>query len=1354
VDVPLIKRRPLAEALGDVIATVRPSLEQVGPYAFLGAIAAWLMRAAVFTTAIPAGTDMFGFVTRARENAVGSVWSSVWAPSVFGSPRPYTLDNVLGLATKLTGDPLVTVKLLSVLTLFASGIFAMLLVRRWFQDRTAAVFAGALYMTSQASLSRWASGQVNVEMATAMAPLLLLLWSRCHDRFAPRAAIAFAVAMSVLLLVRLDMVLYSAPFLAIYTVVRLVGEQEHRSCARALASNVAVALSAGLALNAYQLVPMLAGVRPQWASASQLFTFEDLQNHSLDLFHSALGFGREIGYLGFTGQQTWYSHPYVSAPLYYAAAAVLVLLAAATAVRRWSETNVRFLAIGAVAATFMGKGVRPPLGGAYAWAVSSIPFFGNLRNPNRWLIFQAIAYAALGGLALARLLSAIGRRRRLWRVTLRWTLPRFCVLLFVVMLPVAPTLFSGFQTWRPSPDQVELLQTVGAGATSVVATVPFDQSVRYLRQGAYQGYEHDLGAESTTFTGRPTLSDGGWSQSSADLIAYASTLLQNHDPAFQEVLGSAGVGQLLRFSYPATAPHLLRPTLGADWQQQAIDAIPGFVPTVSDPSGSVYRLRDAAPLVSLRTNVAVVLGGASGIAALADTPGVDLRDWAAMTVQDLAAKGGTRAVVNAIRSADLVVMSNESVPDVAVGITPTLATIEGITSVTPLDRLTQLIGSDASIRSGSMADPKAPMPAQTSGVTSTITLHAPTTVELWSRIRYAPDAAGLTFRVDGRDVGAVLPLTASEAGFRWVRVATVRLGSGPHQVSIAAAPSRYGDAFEIDQSRLLRPAARIRVESALLRSLDARRGHIEYAFDLADAAKWSAAPSSNPSRPVLPRLNAWAPLGGSGTVEPATGLGPGTVSVVANAARRFYTVLDSSLAHAVDLSGAPYVYLPFEGGASGLRYDFVVEFAGGGEAHFLFTDDTTNARVIPFSTALPDRGDEPMDWAHVRGFRLAIDTPGHGSRFTVGIPRASTATGLSVHLPVLASQQRRLVTIRPVGEPGAAVSSSSLPAGARTVALRIPVSPASSPARVLVPPILPLRPSPPAPVTLRSDGPTTFRYSVEVPQGGMLVFAQASQPQWQAHDRVDGTIAPTPIGSLDAGFRLSPGHHVGTISFTGQRAADSGLRISLLMFLGLIAASIVGWRRRHGRPGDGWDPRRMLGSTAVLGLVVIALLLGIRALPGVADVAVAAVPPQPLAEAPRSWRSVEPVHVRVQQAAGDTRVSFSGSRSLYTLATHRFAAPQDWVGRRWLFVQLHGQGDGSSYRVIVDFDAGSGGSASFIVTDVNPGWRVVALDLWHPDQVEGTVDWGRVSALRIARDGRRGSGSLTIGDISLTLPHT
>lgn len=1356
MDVPLTTVQAPSRRLATVIVLTRSSLQRALPLAILGVIATWLMRAALFTSAVPAGTDMLGFVTRASENSVGSAWSSVWAPSVLGSPRPYTLDNVLGLATKITGDPLVTVKVVSVLTLFASGAFAMHLVNRWFEDRPAALFAGVLYMTSQASLSRWASGQLNVEIATALAPLLILLWSRCHERFSPRRAVGLATVSTILMLVRLDMALYVMPFLGIYSFVHLLRARDRRAGIRALMGNVAIAVSTLIALNAYQVLPMLAGVRPPWASAEQLFTLDDLRNHSLDLFHSAIGFAREIGYLGFTGQQTWYSHPYVSTQIYYAAAAVLVALAATTAVRRWRDANIAFLTIAAIVATFIAKGIGPPLGAPYAWAVSTVPFLGNLRNPNRWLIFQAIAYSALGGLALARLLAAIGCRHRLWRVTVRWTVPRFCALLFIVFLPVAPTLFTGFQTWRPQASQVGLMQAIADDdAASVVATVPFDQSVRYITQGTYQGYEHDLGAESSTFTGKPSLSDGGWSRSSADLLAYASTLLERHDPAFQELLGSVGVGELLRFSYPATAPHLLRPQLGDDYQQQAIDSLPGFAPVMSNSSGSVYRLTEAAPLVSLRTNVGVVFGGASGMAALADTPGVDLRDWAVLSADELVAEGGIDALVRAIGSADVVMVANESVQDIAVAMSPGLAEVDGITSITPLDRRTQLIPSDASIRTGSMADATAPVPALAQHATSTITADGPTTAEIWSRIRYAPNASWLTFRLDGRDVADILPLATTDAGFRWVRVATVRYGPGEHALDVEAHPSKFGGAFEVDQTRLVDPDAFIRVESALLRALTAQREHVAYAFDLPEGAKWSASPADDGSRPVQAGSSFWGSVDPAGSVTPAPARPAGTVSVVADARRPFYAVVEAALPHPVDLSGAPHLYLPFEGSGSGLRYDFVIEFVGGGEAHFLFVDDAPNARLIPFSAALPDRSDVPVDWSQVTGFRLAIDTPDEGSRFVVGIPRASTTSQVDVRLPVVASPEARSATIYPIGDPGATVTPLSVPAGREAVRFRLPFSAMSTAGRVLVPSTEPVAPAPPTTVTFRRDSLTTIEYSVDAPEGGTIVLAQAYDPLWQMHDESGETIAPTSVMSLN-GFRLSPGRHVGTISYTGQRAADTGLRISFLCLLAIGVASVVTRRsEQHARRSPLGGRTRMLAPVVSVGCVAIAAVIGLHALPGIDDVTEAAIPAQPLTTSSLSWRSADPQHVHVDEPSpGESRIVFSGRRNLYTLAAYRFDDPQDWVGRRWLFVRLHGEGKGSAYRLMVDFDTDAGGSATFITRDVNPGWRIVALDLWHPDQVDGTVDWGRVSSLRLARDSRRGAGSLTIGDVSLTVAHT
>ena len=58
---------------------------------------------------IPAGTDMFGFISRAAQYAsLGRIYDS-WAPSSFGYRHVFNFDNILGAMTLLTRSPMVTV---------------------------------------------------------------------------------------------------------------------------------------------------------------------------------------------------------------------------------------------------------------------------------------------------------------------------------------------------------------------------------------------------------------------------------------------------------------------------------------------------------------------------------------------------------------------------------------------------------------------------------------------------------------------------------------------------------------------------------------------------------------------------------------------------------------------------------------------------------------------------------------------------------------------------------------------------------------------------------------------------------------------------------------------------------------------------------------------------------------------------------------------------------------------------------------------------------------------------------------------------------------------------------------------
>ena len=314
--------------------------------AVLLGLAVWLMRNVLMSSRLPAGTDMLGFITRAQENAAWQRVLSPWAPSVLGAPRLFTLDNLLGLATLGTGHPVVTVRLFACATLFASGAFAYLLSWRWYQNRSSALLAGILYMGSQASISRWASAQLNVEMIVASAPLLVYLWSACVERYTFRRAAAFGLAAGLLMWIRADMIAYALPFLALYVVVQASMVRRPIATLTNAARTIAVAAASIVGLNLLQIVPAVLGIRPGWASTGGLFGLSDFYQRSLNAYSSLLGFGREIGYLGFTGQQTWYSNPYAPLVVYRAAAVAVAGLAFAALWRRRDARTVFLVATG------------------------------------------------------------------------------------------------------------------------------------------------------------------------------------------------------------------------------------------------------------------------------------------------------------------------------------------------------------------------------------------------------------------------------------------------------------------------------------------------------------------------------------------------------------------------------------------------------------------------------------------------------------------------------------------------------------------------------------------------------------------------------------------------------------------------------------------------------------------------------------------------------------------------------------------------------------------------------------------------------------------------------------------------
>ena len=760
-------------------------------------------------------------------------------------------------------------------------------------------------------------------------------------------------------------------------------------------------------------------------------------------------------------------------------------------------------------------------------------------------MLQALAYALLASLTIdhgvkaiiLKLRSYLARVRPDWPDSSTIRRPLVLVVVGIALVPVLPTFVAGLRTWQVTPPQLALLSeardTPGPG---MVATIPFGQDYRFIAQGSYRGYEHDLGYESALFTGRQDVGDGGWDQRTANFLAYEASLLARGDPAFSAMLASAGVRNLISFHYPLVAPQLRSQGVGPYSQQASAATMPGLKSQLSNPAGTDYVINGSAAPLSFRRNIAVILGGSQGTAALMDRPGFKPADWAVFSAEDVIETQGYPALLDLIRKANVVLLADERPIDIAVEGARPVDEFPGITSDPQTDRQEVNVPTDQSAQVGSMSDVAVPIPQpQSRSSNSVFSVRSPQRIELWARVLATQSAATIQARVDGRYVGSVTPVTLGSGGFEWLRVATVRVGSGSHRVTLAGAPSTYGNRYEVDDVRLLNPRALGAAEGLLEAELTREKARVAYAFDLGDVSKWSwqSAPTllGPETRHRSFSAHAWRVPKGSGAVETSTSAPGGRRAprFTAGSGRSVYSIAKIFYKRAQDWKDRPYVYLDFKGNNSGETYQLAFNFDLGADsqARYTFSDDFSGWRMLGFPTAHPGQGSGRIDWSHVKGASIALPSKVESGTFGLGVPRPSKVlTGLTVSLPILLrAKSVRGGKVRSTCF-GSVRHHASVRVASKTSVI-VPVSSMMHSCRIYIGSRLGYQQKEPIPIRFRRTGTERWSYSFSTRQPGVMVWTRAYDPLWQASGS-GGSHSGLPVMSLLNGYLLGPGHHAGT----------------------------------------------------------------------------------------------------------------------------------------------------------------------------------------------------------------------------------
>lgn len=139
------------------------------------------------------------------------------------------------------------------------------------------------------------------------------------------------------------------------------------------------------------------------------------------------------------------------------------------------------------------------------------------------------------------------------------------------------------------------------------------------------------------------------------------------------------------------------------------------------------------------------------------------------------------------------------------------------------------------------------------------------------------------------------------------------------------------------------------------------------------------------------------------------------------------------------------------------------------------------------------------------------------------------------------------------------------------------------------------------------------------------------------------------------------------------------------------------------------------------------------------------------------WRSVAARGVELGAASvpggGDgVSVRLGEGRDTFTVVQRTFAAPQDWTGRRLLYLDFRGTASGAAYTFFIDFEPAHRNSATYSLVDGSNAWTVVPFELGATGPGRTRADWSHVVSVRIATDSKSSTGSFALGEMRLAAP--
>ena len=1311
------------------------------PILFIWTISLVMVRDFLFSGALPAGTDMLGWIARPTFLAENGEILSTWSSQSVGEVRQFQMESIFAFFISLGFSAVALVKGAVLVGIALGGLGAYFLTHRYTSNRLAAMTAAVIFVNSQFFITRWTSGHLNLALGFALAPTVLLVLARLLERPTALRALTLSSVMLILTVaIRLDLGLYYLPFMVLFVAAH-VAFPPHGYWRRDYVLAIAPALIGSAVVYtlvaAFVILPVLSGANPGFVS-NATFPLAMHEDNSLGFMDTLLGKSRELGYLAVRDDIWWNNHPLLPGVAYEAVMGVIVAVAGlGFALRRNKMTG--FFVAAAVLAVFLAKGPHGPLGEVYGWMYAHVPMFSDLRAPNRWLLFAVLSYAFLAGVAVQVVGEWLGRRFFAGEASSgglsslgRSGVPGFSAwrgparaagalwmgaLLVITGLPVYPVYAEGLLTWRPPGEETAPHRFVRSDDTDFrIATVPYWQSWMLTgRLDAYEGLgesgnwvEHDIGADSGLIHGQPVLKPT-WNVYGDDYVDYVrEIMLWGGTKDLPKILGLSNVKYLVFQGYPPTTVPAGR---SPEWERDFFAGQSGLTKVYSQEDVEVFENDYFQPLLSESRGSYLVVGGLGALNGLTTLEGYHPGEANLIFAHQVFQQGGVEALRGVLERVDGVVFHDSEPLDLAMFLAHAESRINagdfGPVSDDPTgqwvqwgrnNRLGMMVNGGRTLTADGPASVEIPLEVSRRG-----------TFEMWARVGFGPQRGVLNVSIDGDELARVQPETGLYAGLGWVWLGDVELEDGVHSLVLdnqAPEPGLAGGRNDVDQIVLLAPGA---LDQALdtaerllkrpgLQTIAILEAERALRFDASEGVRWH----------------------------------PG---------RRWLANWGLSLAHEFDPSGeSKTLVLDYQAPTDDAYSVYVRGFNPTISNVEAVVDGDVITGTIDGIVAVQSEAPDPSslvyagteiggilqaergatsDWTGPGPVALWFEGEGTGRvlSFNVYFDRQLNARA-TYYFQDDFMGWRQLEFSRQ--RPDAVTGQTDWKA---VQAVSVEMDPAGS----LVGPM---------PVLAPEDGTGGIHFlnghalSVRAAGSGAVVYAVGDSPgDWgQSRPAFDLWVQGQGTGRA---LELRAGFDPGFNAYASYSVIDD----------------FVGWRRMRLS-----QPDAVFGEAA-WGRVEGVTLTTAGALP-LADPQ-AAFP----TEEAWAWRNLNPKTSGTSTSEGvspEGEVSryltldmHTAPRGVFAIAETRFPEAQDWSDARYLSLWFKGQGARDTFQVTVFFGEGGADWVAYTFADTTLEWRQLQLRLATPQGAKGVRDWSNVSAIRLSTPSKETVGRFEIGGFQI-----